>query len=371
MEFNIRAMSLAECVDSSSRVDVNDFVGKQVEFRAGITISARLPETPAGFALLPEPELVLLAVVGWTRVFRYPVEDGEAIHVLAPAQMEDEELHFYRIDLRQPPASRRGRPKPAVEITGGAIMTYAECAGWLVNLALGLAKDRDRAQLHVKLARPRLLRPKQLRLACIGPHIVDGTAMPERLEAIGKVHGADILCIPIRTYRDVAARLAGALPLDTVIVCGHFAPHITFDAVPADVPRDLVHLCQSPEVAGLEDQVRAWIEIADAEVQKQAERRAADEEEVLLTIMLRGMISHSKIGQFSHCQKETVLTGVRARHLNASVAAGIVDANSEAFQDTKESTALFLWKDHNDGRQYFLNPMRIEQIKARLAAHTG
>jgi len=371
MDFNIRAMSLAECVDSSARVDVYDFVGRQIEFRAGISFTVRLPENSVDFASLREPERLLLALRGWTRVFRYPEAEGDAIHIVAAAQSGEEDLHFYRIDLGQPPASRRGRPKPPVEITSGAVMTYDECAAWLVELVLKLAKDRDRAQRHLTLARPRLLTPKQLRLAWVGPHLVDGIAMPERLEAVGKVYGSEIVHVQIRTYRGVAARLASLLPFDSVIVCRRFAPHITADAVPAEIPRDLIHQCDSANVAGLEDQVRAWIEIADTEVQKQAERRAADEEEVLLSIMLRGMMSHSKIGQFSHCQKETVLTGVRARHLNAAVAEAILDANSEAYQDTKDSTALFLWKDHNDGRQYFLNATRIEHIKGKLAITAG
>src|ERR1017187_7472153 len=133
MDFNIRAMSLAECVDSGARVDVCDFAGKQIEFRAGISFSIRLPEDSADFASLGEPERLLLALRHWTRIFRYPNLDGDAIHVIAAAQAGEEDLFFYRIDLIQPPASRRGRPKPAVETTGGAIMTYDECAEWLVN----------------------------------------------------------------------------------------------------------------------------------------------------------------------------------------------------------------------------------------------
>lgn len=216
MDFNIRAMSLAECVDSNARVDVCDFAGKQIEFRAGISFTIRLPENSSGFAPLREPERWLLALSGWTRVFRYPEMDGDTIHIVAPAQAAEDDLHFYRIDLRQPPASRRGRPKPAVEITDGVIMTYDECAAWLVELVSKLARDRDRAQRHLTLARPRLLKPKQLRLAWVGPHLVDDTAMPERLEAVGKVHGSEIVYIPIRTYRDVAARLGGLLPLESL-----------------------------------------------------------------------------------------------------------------------------------------------------------
>ena len=79
------------------------------------------------------------------------------------------------------------------------------------------------------------------------------------------------------------------------------------------------------------------------------------------------MLSHSKIGQFKHCQKATVLRRVRARHLNVAVAERVLEENSEAFQDTKSSNALFLWKEHNDGRQYFLNPQEVEKVKVMVA----
>jgi toxin HigB-1 len=95
------------------------------------------------------------------------------------------------------------------------------------------------------------------------------------------------------------------------------------------------------------------------------------EAEHLLAIMLSGMLSHSKIGQFNHCQKATVLAGVRARHLNTSSAEGVLEKNSEAFQNTRKCSALFLFKEHNDGRQYFLNPHRVKEIKTLVRRILG
>jgi hypothetical protein len=57
------------------------------------------------------------------------------------------------------------------------------------------------------------------------------------------------------------------------------------------------------------------------------------------------------------------LTVIRARHLNVPAAERILDMNSQVHQDTKNSDSLFWWKDHNDGRQYFLNPRRVGDIK--------
>ena len=135
--------------------------------------------------------------------------------------------------------------------------------------------------------------------------------------------------------------------------------------MPEHIGSHLIHVCESSDIQGLEEQIRTWIHIIQQSIANEAEC-PEDEDEVLLKIMLRGMLSHSKIGPFNHCQKTTLLTGVRARHLNVAFAEDIVDRNTEQFQDSSESDALFLFKDHNDGRQYFLNPKRIGDIKRML-----
>ncbi len=84
--------------------------------------------------------------------------------------------------------------------------------------------------------------------------------------------------------------------------------------------------------------------------------------------MVRAMLSHAKIGEFKHCSRETVLTVIRGRRLNVPEAERILDKNCEQHGDTKTSTALFLWKDHNDGRQYFLNPKRVGELKPAVAS---
>jgi hypothetical protein len=126
-------------------------------------------------------------------------------------------------------------------------------------------------------------------------------------------------------------------------------------------------MCASETQNDLEGQVRAWIEVASESLALKAETNPADEDDVLLAIMLRGMLSHTKIGPFNHCQKTTVLTGVRARRLHVARAEGILDRNAESYQDTRDSDCLFLFKDHNDGAQYFLNARLVEEAKRIVA----
>ncbi|MGB6945813.1 MAG: hypothetical protein WBE37_25670 [Bryobacteraceae bacterium] len=196
--------------------------------------------------------------------------------------------------------------------------------------------------------------------------------MQPKLNAIGEVFGADIVQVGPRSYVHVAGKLAQMSPLDAAVICSGFASYIGIDAVPDSVSRELVHLCDSRVLGDLERATVALVEIAVAEVEgrqhRQSEGTAKEARRALLRVMLRGMLSHSKIGQFSHCQKETVLKGVRARHLSVAVAELILDKNSEVFQDTKSNDTLFLWKDHHDGRQYFLNPKQVERVREIVAS---
>jgi hypothetical protein len=250
-------------------------------------------------------------------------------------------------------------------------MTHEECGRWLVELSYKLAVNSDQSRGSVRLMRPRPLKPKPIRVGWVGPETIGGLQLPLRLNAIGQVFGAEIVHVAPRSFAHVANRLAKASPLDAVVICSGFTSYIGVDAVPNSVRRDLIHSCDSKGLGDLEKQVVTWIGVAGAEIEKDQKNQSVDGNKELLGIMLKGMLSHSKIGQFSHCQKITVLTGVRARHLNVATAERILDDNSEVFQDTKPSDALFLWKDHHDGRQYFLNPQRVESARAIVAVPTS
>jgi hypothetical protein len=368
MDFNIRAISLAESVKADARVVVGDCLGKEVSFRTGVNILITLPDSKGDYGVLPEPERLLTALAGWTRVYRYPEGEHDSIHILATADCNEGEIVFYRIDIRQPPPRSRRAPRSAVEISGGAVMTYEQCASWLIELSFRLSGAPGLAPRRIVLSRPRPIGPKPIRVAWIGPEILEGVDMVTRLQAIGRVYGAHILQIAPRSYSAATARLRQALPLDAAIICSRFAPFIGTEAIPNTVRQDLVHICSSKTRADLECQVRTWTELAIQQIEEEHHQASADEGPALLIVMLRGMLSHSKIGQFNHCQKATVLTGVRARHLNVALAEGILDRNSEIFQDTKSSDAFFLWKEHHDGRQYFLNPQKVEAVKAFVEA---
>jgi hypothetical protein len=372
MDFNIRAISLAESVNFDARIALSEFLGREIEFRSGISMSITLPHNPEAFDRLPDAERLLSALPAWSRVYSYPDGDSKSMHVLATTNGldEDAEILFYRLDLRQPSRIKPG-PRPAVEIVGGAIMTFEECGKWLVELSYGLLTNSDQFKGSVRLMRPRPLKPKPIRVGWVGPETLNGFQMALRLNAIGQVFGAEVVHVAPRSFVHVANRLAKVLPLDAVVICSGFTSYISSDAVPASVRRDLIHLCDSTWLRDLEEQIVTWVSVARTEIEKDQKNQSTDENQELLKIMLRGMWSHSKIGQFSHCQKTTVLTGVRARHLNVSTAERILEENSDVFQDTKACTSLLLYKDHHDGRQYFLNPQQVETIKKLLAIATS
>jgi hypothetical protein len=363
MEFNLRAISLSNSVPAYARIEVPEYLGKKIEFRAGISHSLLLPNTEAEFAALPDPGRLLTALDGWARVFRHPHGAQEKIHVVAPTENDAGDLLFQNIELIQP-LVRRGA-KPAVTIIGGQTMTYEELGIWLVELADAWASNSDLRQRQSVLVRPGVARAELLRLGWVGPEIVDTVPTARRLASIGKVHGAGIISFLPRGFRDIQAKIAGALPLDAVIICRRYVPYVTADAVHASIRRELVHFCDSGDLHALEQQVITWIDLARQTFMADRQQHSPDEDGMLLRLMLRAMLSHAKIGQFKHCQRETVLKCIRARRLNVTIAEKVLDENCEVHEEKKESMAFFLTKDHNDGRRYFLNPSQMETIKLR------
>jgi hypothetical protein len=371
MDFNIRAISLAASVPFDARTTVSELLGEEIQFRSGLPITITLPSDPSAFNQLPDPERVLCALKGWTRVYQYPEGDSKIIHVLAPAEgaNADAEILVYRVDLLQPARIKPG-PRPPVEILGGAVMTYDECAKWLADLSYnqGLAHSHTKGTI---LQRPRVLRTPVLRIAWVGAEKLGGESLPARLRALGSVMGAEITHVGPQTFAHVKARLAGLSSLDAVALCTGTTTYITSAVAPKNLPPEALHHCCGTSLAEIEDELITIIETTRALVAEARARDGVDETDELLRLMLRGMISHSKIGQSCHCDRDEVLTAVRARRLNVPAAGALLDHHSEVHQDTKSSDKLFLWKDHNDGRQYFLNPKKVEDVKTFIAAASG
>jgi hypothetical protein len=363
MDFDLRAISLAPSVPSDARTPVSDLLGKEVQFRAGLTIAMTLPDDPTAFSCLPEPERLLTAVDSWARVFDYPHGEDPVRYILAPAEnpAADGELLFYRLDFLQPARVKPG-PRPPVEILGGAVMTYNECATWLANVSFTQAKVKGTI-LH----RPRLNKKAPLvRIAWVGPERLGGESIPDRLNALGNVIGAEIIHVGPQSFAHVKARLAGFSPLHAIALCIGAATYITGDVAPKTLSPEAIHHCSGTNPSEVYAELIAIFHKTRSHSNQEGGKEPGDEEE-LLRLMLRGMMSHSKIGPFNHCNRETVLTAVRARRLNVPAADALIDKHSEAHQDTKASEKLFLWKDHNDGRQYFLNPKKVEHVKVLIA----
>jgi hypothetical protein len=363
MDFNIRAISLVEGLPLGARIDVvRDILGKEIFFRAGLSYSIKLPDDIGKFGEVQEPERLLTALSHWARVYVYRDGDVEKIHVLAPSEAEDGDVEFYRLDFQQQQKSRRG-PRPSVELIGGAVLSYEECGTWLMDLATKWRADAARKNQRFVVSRPSMIKLNQIKLAWVVPEVVEDRSVRDRLLSIGEVYGVDIVHVLPRDYEDTKGRLAKSLPYNAAVICTHFAPHITAEAVPIAVPRELIHFCNSVSLADLEGQIRVWIEVVAEELESRRQYESVDEEKFLLGLIVQAMVSHSKIGEFSHCPKETVLKVIRARHLNVPAAERVLDQNTKQHESTKTSDSLFLWKEHHDGRQYFLNPKRMAEVK--------
>jgi hypothetical protein len=369
MDFNIRAISVAESVPFDARTPVHELLGKEIIFRSGLPITITLPDNPGAFDQLPEPERLLTALVSWARVYDYPHGEDKIRYILAPAENPDPgaDILMYRLDLLQPARIKPG-PRLPVQILGGAVMTYDECTRWLADLSY-----EQRLANGTVLQRPRLPKPKApvLRIAWVGPEKLGGESLPARFRALGSVKGAEITHVGPQSFALVKGNLAGISGLNAVVLCIGTAVYITRDVAPKTLPPEAVHHCYGTTLAAIEEELFTIIEATRTRVEEARAKEGVNQHDELLRLMLRGMVSHSKIGQSLHCDRDEVLTAVRSRRLDVPTANAILDDNCEAHHDTKTSEKLFLYKDHNDGKQYFLNPKKMVEIKLLIADPGG
>lgn len=169
--FNIRAISLTEGAPAGARVALDQYLGREVEFRRGISVRLTLPMHVEAFSALVDPEMLLVTVERWSRVYSFVEDDRHSIHLLSPAEDGAGGLLFYRLDMLQP-VGPRGGPRPAVEVTGGAVLDFDGCGAWLVDLAERWRSfNKDKAKVVIRPVEARLWRP---RLAWVGPGGLDG-----------------------------------------------------------------------------------------------------------------------------------------------------------------------------------------------------
>jgi len=364
MHFQIRAIARGPSIRSGARAELSSLLGSEVGFRCGNSLTIRLPSDLSAFSTLSEPDRLLCALGGWSRVFRCRGADDEEIHVIAAAEAPEGRVEFLRLRVRQR-YSRRERRKP-VEILDGTTLDYDGCASWLLGLRRDWVPSRD-----VALIRPSATSlPSEAKVAWVGPQSADGKPLAPELEAIGAVYGARLKHVNIQSYAWVSRDLRSSLPLDSVVICNARAPYLNESVVPREVREEFIHICQAKEAHTMLSELASWIDILKDSMEERRDelREAVPSTGFLLASMLRGMYTHSKIGQFSHCSRDTLLTGVRARRLNVASASALLDQNSELYQD-RSSEMLFLWKEHAVGRVYFLNPAKVTEIEALLARY--
>jgi hypothetical protein len=361
MEFNIQALCAAESVESSTRVLPRDVLGTEFEFRSGISFKIAFPELLESFPGTTDIDKLLCSIFHWNRVYRYPENDNLRLHTIALADGAENEIEFYRLDFLQPPPQSRRGLRPPIEVTGGKVMSYQECVDWLISLCDDLSSIPANKKLI--LQNPRLVKPVQIRVAFVGVDHLDGEPLLRRVTSIGAVYGAEIVHISPAGFVDTKARLASRFPFDAAILVRHRNPHLSVDLFPASLNRNMVYECIGFNPSVILEEIEACIELFVSDFNTRLES-PVDDDDLLLKIVLRGMLSHSKIGQYMHCSKDQALTGIRARRLNVPKASRLLDENSEKFQDNKDSDKLLLFKPHNDGDQYFINPRRVPEAKA-------
>ena len=359
MDFD--AHSIAEsCViaPQDSCVDVADFFGKECRFFHGVEQRILLPSSEADFAAFEADPRLLLSIDQWCRLFRYSSPEGQNFDLVASICSGDV-LRFDLISFARPDP-KKGRRAPVVFLQARSL-DREQLTEWLIGHAERHFLNRDPRNLVMQ--RPPVVAKPLPRLAWVGSPVLQGTDIRFKADAIGRVLGAEILHLSPRSFHGTMADLKGLLPLDGVYLDVSIAAKFGEAVVPTQVKRESIYTGLTAAALDVAGELRLASEIV-AEEARSLRLAGIAEGDLILCAMVRPMLAHAKIGQFNHCSRETVLTTVRAKKLNVRLAEELLDANSEQYADTIQSDHIFLWKAHNDGDQYFLNPRRVGDCQA-------
>ena len=362
MDFN--ANSIAEsCVTEPEdpSVDFAEFCGKEHRFFHGVEQRILLPPSPAGFAVFERDPKLVLSIECWCRLFRYPGPGIQNFELVASICTGDS-LRFDIIRFSQPDPAK-GRRAPVVFLDARSL-DREQVTEWLIDLAARHFGRRDGRNMVMQ--RPPVVAAPLPRLAWVGEPILGGADARPLAVAIGRVFGAEIRHLYPGSFPGTMVSLQREGPFDAVYLDASVTAKFGDAVVPLGVPKTMVFCGDVPTFDAVSLDLRGASEVVAAEA-RSARLKGISEEDQLMCAMIRPMLVHWKIGQFSHCSRETLLTTVRARRLNVPFAEQLLDRNSEQFSDTGESDQIFLWKAHNDGDQYFLNPRRIAACRALVA----
>lgn len=359
MDFN--ANSIAEsCVPMTgdSCVDFAEFYGREITFFHGIKQKIILPSSRVDFAVFDSAPELIFSIENWCRLFRRPGPGIQNFDLIASICV-GEAIRFDHIRFLQKDPKRGGRSP--VLFQSARSLNREQLIDWLIDLAAG--PFTNRGGQYLVMQRPPVIGSPLPRMAWVGQPIFGEIDFRARASAIGRVYGTEIIHLPPRTFKGTMADLKMAGKLDCVYLDPSVAMKFGPSVVPDEVGREMIFTGQDLVETVVETELRTVAELVSEKV-RLARFASASQADIVLCAMIRPMLAHSKIGQFSHCSRETLFTSVRAKKLNMALAEQLLDGNSEQFADSAQSDRIFLWKAHNEGDQYFLNARCIPQCKA-------
>jgi hypothetical protein len=356
MDFNANSIT-ESCVPlpQDSCVDLAEFYGKEFTFFHGVEQRILLPSSQVEFAAFDSNPKLLRSIDCWCRLYRYP-GPGIQNFALVASICIGEEIKFDIIRFAQKDG-KKGKRSPIV-FEEARSLDRKQLEEWLITLATTHFRNRDGRNMVMQ--RPPVVASPLPRIAWVGQPILAGTDLRINANAIGSVYGTEIVHLYPSSFRGTMSDLKDLGSLDAVYLDASVAIKFGDSVVPDAVPRGMVFKGQPLE--SVSDDLRAVSELVSDKARSVRLRELSEEDQVLC-VMIRPMLSHSKIGQFSHCDRETLLSTVRAKRLNMPLAEQLLTDNSEKYSDTEQSGRIFLWKAHNDGDQYFLNPRRVADCR--------
>ena len=243
-------------------------------------------------------------------------------------------LPLFNVVSFDKPFSKSGRT-PVVFTAMRTIPTEAFTSWLIEECALNFL---DRHPKKLVMQRPHVPRPIQPRVAWVG-QLLPSPRMFERAVAISRVCGVSLSHVSPRSFAETRSSITGLLPLNGIYLAESVLRRFSREVIPVQVPDSQVIEGMATTAEETLYELRIAFEMFEEEFSSKSEALLTENQTILANI-IKPMLAKSKIGQFSHCSKETALTTVRAKHLDVTKAEDLFLGLTEQYSDNLSRCCL-------------------------------
>lgn len=356
------------------RTQIEERLGRVIAFTnpVGDGFKLLLPSEVSSFEPIirhseDEAKPLVASLDGWARVYRL---SGDLLHrfeVIAVGEHSDDTPPIYRVTFERPKISKRDhvRKYPA-HLIDAWMSSPEELEFFLSDLVrIGNCDKPIRSD--------RVLHGRDS-VAWIGPQYAGHIDFELELKVISEILGIWIRPFwssqnPVDAYKTFKG---SGISYTGIFIWRNMARKLSA-IMEEDARRTgaALNVCEEDDPRAMLEELKMWLdlEVNPRSAETQLSKVTLKLEQTVnsyLAFMLHSMETHHKMAVCNHCSVEQVTCPIRGRNGDVAWATELLRANSEKYQESVASNAIFLRKERGTEVKYFVNKNALARVNELL-----